>query len=112
MSARECLKLCMRLSPDRIFLTELRDDAAWDYLAGANTGHPGGIFSTHADSAASTPARIATLVKASEIGRALDYDVIMKTINTTLDVVVYMEKREVLEILYDPMFKKQAMAAV
>lgn len=55
MSARECLKLCMRLSPDRIFLTELRDDAAWDYLAGANTGHPGGIFSTHADSAASTP---------------------------------------------------------
>ncbi|WWL46371.1 hypothetical protein V5O39_32410 (plasmid) [Pseudomonas parakoreensis] len=52
------------------------------------------------------------MVKASEIGRALDYDVIMKTINTTLDVVVYMEKREVLEILYDPMFKKQAMAAV
>ncbi|WP_414696228.1 hypothetical protein [Paraburkholderia sp.] len=31
----------MRLSPDRIFLTELRDDAAWDYLTGANTGHPG-----------------------------------------------------------------------
>src|SRR5699024_3645336 len=27
--ARECLKACMRLSPDRIFMTELRDDAAW-----------------------------------------------------------------------------------
>jgi len=110
MSPRDCLKLCMRLSPDRIFLAELRDDAAWDYLASANTGHPGGIFSTHADSAASTPARIATLVKASEIGRALDYEVIMKTITTTLDVVVYMENREVLEILYDPVAKKKAMA--
>jgi len=110
LSARDCLKLCMRLSPDRIFLTELRDDAAWDYLASANTGHPGGIFSTHANNAATTPARIATLVKASEVGRALDYDVILKTIHTTLDVVIYMENRQVLEILYDPMFKKRAIA--
>ncbi|MEV1797811.1 ATPase, T2SS/T4P/T4SS family [Pseudomonas aeruginosa] len=109
LSASECLKLGMRLSPDRILLTELRDDAAWDYLAGANTGHPGGIFSIHANSAASTPARIATLVKGSEVGRLLDYEVIMRTINATLDVVVYMEKREVLEILYDPLFKKQQM---
>ena len=111
LSARECLKACMRLSPNRIFLTELRDDAAWDYLASANTGHPGGIFSTHADSATATPARIATLVKASEVGRLLDYDVIMKTIVTTLDVVVYMEDREIVEILYDPLAKKKAMAA-
>ena len=44
LSARACLKTCMRLSPDRIFLTELRDDAAWDYIKSANTGHPGGIF--------------------------------------------------------------------
>jgi type IV secretion system protein VirB11 len=111
LSPQECLKTAMRLSPDRIFLTELRDDAAWDYLASANTGHPGGIFSTHSDDAASTPARIATLVKASEVGRLLDYDVIMKTINTTLDVVIYMKNREITEIMYDPLAKKQAMYA-
>lgn len=111
ISAAECLKACMRLSPDRIFMTELRDDAAWDYLAGANTGHPGGIFSTHADSAATTPSRIATLVKASEVGRLLDYSVIMKTINTTLDVVVYMEDRQIKEVLYDPVFRKRQLAA-
>lgn len=111
VSATECLRACMRLSPDRIFMTELRDDAAWDYLAGANTGHPGGIFSTHADSALTTPARIATLVKASEVGRLLDYDVIMKTINTTLDVIVYMENRQIVEVLYDPLHKKKLLAA-
>nr|AAD29043.1 TraG homolog [Pseudomonas putida] len=112
MSARECLKLCMRLSPDRIFLTELRDDAAWDYLAGANTGHLG-AFSRRTLTA--RPALLAYRHVGKGLRKsvgALDYDVIMKTINTTLDVVVYMEKREVLEILYDPMFKKQAMAAV
>jgi type IV secretion system protein VirB11 len=111
VSARECLKACMRLSPDRIFMTELRDDAAWDYLASANTGHPGGIFSTHADNAATTASRIATLVKASEVGRLLDYSVIMKTINTTLDVIVFMADWEIKEVLYDPLFKRQQLAA-
>lgn len=110
LSARECLKTCMRLSPDRIFLTELRDDAAWDYIKSANTGHPGGIFSTHSNSAAETPTRIADLVKSSEVGRMLDYDMILRTIHATLDVVVYMRDWNVIELLYDPLFKKQNAA--
>lgn len=92
-------------------MTELRDDAAWDYLAGANTGHPGSIFSTHAENAEATPTRIATLVKASEVGRLLDYEVIMKTINTTLDVIVFMKDRQIIDVLYDPHFKKQQLAS-
>lgn len=109
LSAGECLKACMRLTPDRIILTELRDDAAWDYLEAANTAHPGGIFSTHAESAATVPARIATLVKRSEVGRLMDYELILKTINTTLDVIVYMERYNIVEVLYDPEFKKQQL---
>ncbi len=109
VSAKECLTAAMRLSPDRIFLTELRDDAAWDYLTGANTGHPGGIFSTHADNAATTFARIATLVKASDVGRTVDYDVILKTVITTVDVVIYMADREVKEIYYDPAYRRRQL---
>lgn len=111
LSAGECLKACMRLTPDRIILTELRDDAAWDYLEAANTAHPGGIFSTHAENATSVPARIATLVKRSEIGRLMDYELILKTINTTLDVIVYMECYNIVEVLYDPQFKKEQLMA-
>ncbi|EIF32247.1 Flp pilus assembly protein, ATPase CpaF [Burkholderia sp. Ch1-1] len=107
LSARACLKTCMRLSPDRIFLTELRDDAAWDYIKSANTGHPGGIFSTHANSAAETPTRIADLVKSSEVGRNIDYDMILRTIHATIDVIIYMRDWNVVELLYDPLFKKQ-----
>jgi type IV secretion system protein VirB11 len=109
VSAKECLTAAMRLSPDRIFLTELRDDAAWDYLTGANTGHPGGIFSTHADNAATTFARIATLVKASDVGRTVDYDVILKMVITTVDIVIYMEDREVKEIYYDPLYRRRQL---
>lgn len=107
LSAEECLKTCMRLTPDRIILTELRDEAAWDYLDSANTGHPGSIFSVHASSAKDTPHRIAKLVKQSPIGRTLDQDTIMKTIIGTIDLVVYLENKEVTEVLYDPLYKKQ-----
>lgn len=110
LSARECLKTTMRLSPDRIFLTELRDDAAWDYIKSANTGHPGGIFSTHSNSAAETPSRIADLVKSSEVGRMLDYEMILRTIHATLDLIIYMKDWDVVELLYDPLFKKQNAA--
>lgn len=111
LSPQACLKTAMRLSPDRIFLTELRDDAAWDYLSSANTGHPGGIFSTHSDDAPSTFERIALLVKASEIGRTLDYEVIMRTVQATLDVVIYMKDRQVTEVMYDPMAKRKVKYA-
>jgi type IV secretion system protein VirB11 len=107
ISAAACLKACMRLSPDRIFLTELRDDAAWNYLNSANTGHPGSIFSTHADSVLETPGRIADLVKASPVGIGLDYDMILRTIHRTIDVIIHMEKWEVKQVYYDPLFKKQ-----
>lgn len=107
LSARECLRTCMRLSPDRIFLTELRDDAAWDYLKSANTGHPGNIFSTHSESAVETPWRIADLVKSSEVGRMLDYDMILRTVHATVDVIIYMRDWNCVELLYDPVFKKK-----
>jgi len=107
ISAAACLKACMRLSPDRIFLTELRDDAAWNYLNSANTGHPGSIFSTHADSVLETPGRIADLVKASPVGIGLDYDMIVRTIHRTIDVIIHMEKWEVKQVYYDPLFKKR-----
>lgn len=111
VSASECLKACMRLTPDRIFLTELRDDAAWEYLSSANTGHPGGIFSTHADSAFETYGRIADLVKASKVGVGLDYDMILRRVMTSVDCVIYMENRQIVEILYDPQAKKEMLHA-
>ena len=111
LSASECLKACMRLSPDRIMMTELRDEAALDYINSLNTGHPGGITSTHADSADTTLSRIAQLIKETEVGRTMDYAQIMKKLNCTIDVVVHMERRQIKEVLYEPLFKKQQLAA-
>lgn len=46
-----CLRVTMRLRPDRIVVGEVRDHAALALLKAWNTGHPGGISTVHANSA-------------------------------------------------------------
>ena len=104
--AAECLAACLRQSPDRIFLAELRGAEAWDYLNSLNTGHPGSITTVHANSAVQAFERVATLVKASEAGRVLDMDAIRLVLRATIDVVLYMEDRRVVELFYDPLFAR------
>jgi type IV secretion system protein VirB11 len=104
--AEECLAACLRQSPDRIFLAELRGGEAWEYLNALNTGHPGSITTTHANSAVQTFDRIATLVKASEVGRQLDLKTIRRVLYATVDVVLFIRDRRLVEVFYDPVFAR------
>jgi hypothetical protein len=45
------LKMSLRLKPDRIVIGEIRGEEAFEFLQALNTGHPGGISTTHANSA-------------------------------------------------------------
>ncbi|WP_413154188.1 P-type DNA transfer ATPase VirB11 [Bartonella sp. cb54] len=109
VSADECLDACMRQSPDRIFLAELRGNEAWEYLNSLNTGHPGSITTTHANNALQTFERCATLIKRSEIGRQLDLQMIKQVLYTTIDVVLFFKDRKLSEVFYDPIFSKSKM---
>ncbi|EJE4644415.1 P-type DNA transfer ATPase VirB11 [Vibrio parahaemolyticus] len=108
--ADECLAACMRQTPDRIFLAELRGNEAWEYLNSLNTGHPGSITTVHANNALQTFERIATLVKKSEVGRQLDMEMIKLVLYTTIDVVLFFHERKLVEVFYDPIFAKKQMA--
>ena len=110
VTADECLASCMRQSPDRIFLAELRGNEAWEYLNSLNTGHPGSITTTHANNALQTFERIATLVKKSDVGRQLDMEMIKLVLYTTIDVVLFFKDRKLVEVFYDPIFAKSKMA--
>lgn len=109
VSAVEALRAAMRLSPDRIFLAELRGDEAWEYVGSTNTGHPGSITTTHANNAIQTFQRVGTLIKQSEVGRLLDMEMINRTLYSTIDVVLYFSERKLCEVFYDPIFAKQQM---
>ncbi|AGF75080.1 TrwD protein [Bartonella australis AUST/NH1] len=110
ISAHECLNACMRQSPDRIFLAELRGDEAWEYLNSLNTGHPGSVTTVHANNALQTFERCATLIKRSEIGRQFDMQMIKLVLYTTIDVVLFFKDRKLTEVFYDPIFSKSKMA--
>lgn len=102
MSATECIAAAMRSSPDRIFLSELRGPEAWDYLNALNTGHPGSVTTTHANSAADTYSRVALLVKQSMAGNAMDLDTILRYLHSTLDIALYFADYKLVEVYFAP----------
>lgn len=109
ITAKSVIASCMRLKPDRIFLTELRGDEAWDYLSALNTGHPGGLTSVHANDAQSVFYRIAQLAKESETGKTMDYQYLLNTVRATIDVVCFFDKTYMTEVYFDPVAKREAM---
>jgi type IV secretion system protein VirB11 len=58
----QCLKVTMRLRPDRIVVGEVRDHAALALLKAWNTGHPGGLCTVHANSARAGLLRLEQLI--------------------------------------------------
>lgn len=75
----------LRMRPDRIVVGELRDGAATlETLKAWNTGHPGGLATIHANSAAEASARLEDLlseVMSAPSGRA---------ITRTVDLIVHI----------------------
>jgi type IV secretion system protein VirB11 len=59
----DLVRSTLRLRPDRIIVGEVRGPEALDMLKAWNTGHPGGIATVHANSAASALCRLEQLVQ-------------------------------------------------
>jgi type IV secretion system protein VirB11 len=106
VTADACLAACMRLTPDRIFLAELRGGETWAYVISLNTGHPGSVTTTHANSATLTIERIATLIKNSPAGQTLDLADVRRVLRATLHVVLFMERYRVKQLFYDPIYQR------
>lgn len=105
VTPKELLKSCMRMKPDRIFLTELRGEESFDYLMALNTGHGGSVTTVHANDCNSAYYRVGSLIKQSEVGQKLDFEYIMSEVYTTLDVMMFLNHTYVREIAYDPVRK-------
>lgn len=105
VTPKDLLKSCMRMKPDRIFLTELRGEESFDYLMALNTGHGGSITTVHANDCNSAYYRVGSLIKQSEVGQKLDFEYIMSEVYTTLDVMMFLSHTYVREIAFDPVRK-------
>jgi type IV secretion system protein VirB11 len=112
LTPKKIIESCMRMKPDHVLLAELRGDEAWTYLEMLNTGHQGSITTIHANDCRSAPARLAGLVKQSEVGQALDMKHVLKTINTSIDVFAFYKHTELKEIYFDPILKNKLLSEV
>lgn len=110
VSPTDCIRACMRMTPDRIFLAELRGSEAWEYLQALNTGHPGSITTTHANNARDAFSRLALLIKQSPIGQMIDLETIRWFLHTTIDVVLFFSQYRLREIWFDPVFARSYKA--
>jgi type IV secretion system protein VirB11 len=75
----KALRTTLRMRPDRIIIGEIRGAEASTLLKAWNTGHPGGISTIHANSAASGLTRLEQLIH--EAGIIPIPEVIAETIN-------------------------------
>lgn len=83
----DLVRSTMRLRPDRIIVGEVRGGEALDMLKAWNTGHPGGIATVHANSAAAALSRLELLIQeaVSVVPRAL--------IAQAIDLIVFITGR-------------------
>lgn len=91
-TAQALLRLSLRMNPDRIVVGEARGPECYQWLRAANTGHPGGLLTLHANAAESVVERIADLIaeagvvpSEARIARAIDAVLFMsKDVDTGL----------------------------
>lgn len=83
----DLVRSTLRLRPDRIIVGEVRGGEALDMLKAWNTGHPGGIATVHANSAASALYRIEQLVQETVV------TVPRRLIAEAIDLIVFIAGR-------------------
>lgn len=86
VTMRDLVQMTLRLRPDRIVVGEVRDAAALEVLKAWNTGHPGGLLTIHANSAADALLRLEDLC--IEAGLAQPH----RLIQSAVDAVVFMAR--------------------
>lgn len=92
ITATMCVDMCMRSSPDRILLGEMKDEVAAAFLEAANTGHHGMAATTHANSSLRGLDRVELLTLRAGLGWPLE--AIRQTVGSTIDIVVHLRKRD------------------
>src|SRR5206468_7196199 len=91
------VRVTMRLRPDRIIVGEVRGGEALALLKAWNTGHPGGITTVHANSAAAALLRLESLIQ--ESGAPPQPRLVAETVNLVAFIVRTPEGRRIKELV-------------
>lgn len=90
LSALNIFKSCLRLRPDRIFLSELRGKEVWSFLRAVNSGHPGSMSTVHADSPEGALDQITMMMQ--QAGATTPEQQIQKYIRSIIHIVIQLTR--------------------
>ncbi|OIQ65338.1 type IV secretion system protein VirB11 [mine drainage metagenome] len=93
VTARDLVKLCMRMRPDRIILGETRGEETYDLIRAMNSGHDGTITTIHASSAEGALDALEMLFQMSlPASASMPSDVVRQLIARAVHAVVYAHR--------------------
>lgn len=90
ITALKIFKVCLRLRPDRIFLSELRGAEAWSFLRAANSGHPGSLSTVHADTPQGCFDQLLFMMQ--QAGSTSNDERLMTYIKSIINIVVQLKR--------------------
>jgi type IV secretion system protein VirB11 len=92
VSMQRLLRATMRLRPDRIIVGEVRGAEAYTLLKSWNSGHPGGVATIHANSAAEGLDKLAHYIYESKDAQNFSPNMIGRMIASAVNLVLFIEK--------------------
>jgi len=90
----ELLKTSLRLRPDRIFVSEIRDKEAYPFLRACISGHPGSLTTLHADNIAHAKHQLCFMLGQSPELQGADEKRLRGIINSAVGLFIQMTKHE------------------
>ncbi|MFT5728450.1 MAG: pilus assembly protein CpaF [Desulforhopalus sp.] len=90
VDARDLVRNCLRMRPDRIIVGEVRGAEAVDMLQAMNTGHEGSLTTVHANTPVDALLRLETMVNMANFNLPSHY--IKKYISSAIDVVIQLNR--------------------
>lgn len=92
VSMQRLLRATMRLRPDRIIVGEVRGPEAYTLLKSWNSGHPGGVATIHANSAAEGLDKLGHYIYESRDAQNFAPHMIGRMIATSVNLILFIEK--------------------
>jgi pilus assembly protein CpaF len=90
VSARELVKNCLRMRPDRIIVGEVRSGEVLDMLQAMNTGHDGSLTTIHANSPRDALMRLETMVAMA--GLNITGESLKRYISSAIDIIIQISR--------------------
>jgi len=90
VTARDLVRNCLRMRPDRIIVGEVRGAEAVDMLQAMNTGHEGSLTTVHANTPVDALLRLETMVNMANFNLPSHY--IKNYISSAIDVVIQVDR--------------------